>query len=273
MSIILKIKKKLKFAVNQCLACFKRSRLPTIYPRKVYEDEFLYALKNQPSIGEQYELNTGFAIESSYFNQLVLYTQVGIKDSDLNFQHGRILYSLLSKYLVENKITSINILETGTARGFSSIIMARALLDQGVAGRIHSIDIISHIEPRLWGYFLDNEGPVSRKQLLKNWSEEASMVSYLNFCSDQLEQKLDIDRFRFAFLDAVHSKKAVLSEYSYLKKRQHVGDIIFFDDATSGYFDGVIQALHFIKEEALYHIDYIYGTEQRSYAVATRIKN
>ena len=69
----------------------------------------------------------------------------------LNFFHGRLLYSVLSKYLKDlTEIGSISIFETGTARGFSSICMAKALIDMNSPGFITTIDSIPHENKIYW---------------------------------------------------------------------------------------------------------------------------
>ena len=80
------------------------------------------------------EKENGFSVDRSWINSLAFHTQIVIKKSELNYAHGRVLYSVLRNYLStlskENK--TINIVETGTARGFSSICMAKALSDQNL---------------------------------------------------------------------------------------------------------------------------------------------
>ena len=73
----------------------------------------------------------GYSIDKEWLNKLALQTQIVIKKSPLNYAHGRVLYSLLRNYLRTNskKLKGLNIVETGTARGFSSLYMAKALFD------------------------------------------------------------------------------------------------------------------------------------------------
>ena len=59
-----------------------------------------------------------------------------------------LLYSTLRNYLEsQRKIGFVNIVETGTARGFSAICLSKALNDtKNVAGVIHTIDILPIIK-------------------------------------------------------------------------------------------------------------------------------
>ena len=79
---------------------------------------------------DNFEESCGYFLDKDWLDNLALYTQIVIKKSQINYQHGRILYSLLMKYLNQNN-DKINVLETGTARGFSSICMSKAILDLG----------------------------------------------------------------------------------------------------------------------------------------------
>ena len=54
--------------------------------------------------------------------------------------------------------------------------------------------------------------------------------------------KIGLNRINFAFLDAQHTKNAVLEEFKYINKRQIKG-YDFFDDVTPNVFDGVCEAV------------------------------
>ena len=83
---------------------------------------------------DSYEKKMGFAIDTEWLHEVALHTQVVIKESPLCYAHGRVLYTALSKYLSERRVTSstdrLTIWETGTARGFSALCMAKELNDQ-----------------------------------------------------------------------------------------------------------------------------------------------
>ena len=65
---------------------------------------------------EKFEETSGFKIDKSWLDDLALHTQVVKKSQLINYQHGRILYSKLSKYIKEKDIKFINVVEIGTAR-------------------------------------------------------------------------------------------------------------------------------------------------------------
>jgi len=223
---------------------------------------------------DEFEKETGFLIDKEWFNDITLITQTSIKNSKLNFNHGRILYSLVSKYIEnqlevgENKIT---ILETGTARGFSSLCMSKAINDRKFMGKIITIDCISHNEKMLWGCVSDLDGEKTREELLSNWHKELSNIIFIHGWTTETLKKIGLNRINFAFLDAQHTKSAVLQEFKFINKRQIKGDMIFFDDVTPNLFDGVCNAVKEIEIEYPYKIKYLPFDHNRGYALATKI--
>ena len=227
--------------------------------------------KKYPEI-EKFEDKYGYHIDTDWFENLALHTQVVVKKSDLNYPHGRILYSSLMNYLekMESEKKSITILETGTARGFSALCMAKALVESKIDGNIFTIDTLPHDKSFYWNCIDDHEGPKSRKELLKSWPRELGHIIFIQGQTRFQLPKIRIKRINFAFLDATHDKQNVLFEYNYIKKRQSAGDKIVFDDVTPGLFDGVVGAVNYIESEKLYDIEYINASNERGYAIATR---
>jgi len=66
-------------------------------------------------------------IPFNQIHQIALNTQITLKKSPMLYLHGFLLYASLLKYAQEHKNIPLFILETGTARGFSSTCMAYAL--------------------------------------------------------------------------------------------------------------------------------------------------
>tara|TARA_A100001388_G_C28765570_1_gene500518 strand:+ start:1473 stop:2372 length:900 start_codon:yes stop_codon:yes gene_type:complete len=220
-----------------------------------------------------FEKKIGFAIDKEWFSELSLITQTCIKKSKLNFNHGRLLFSVLSKYLSDNKDDfrkPIFIFETGTARGFSSICMSKALNDQKVNGQIITIDCIPHNQKILWNSIIDNDGPSTRAELLSLWPKELENIFFIQGWSDVILNRMHLNRIHFAFLDAQHTRKAVLEEFNFVSKKQMKGDIIIFDDVTKGYFDGVCEAVCEIEKLSNYSIKYYNFDNLRGYAIATK---
>ena len=76
----------------------------------------------------------------------------------------------LRNYVNDTK-KNINILETGTARGFSTIIMSYILNEFNKNFSISTLDIISHEKKIYWNCISDiKKGKVTRKILLTDYS-------------------------------------------------------------------------------------------------------
>jgi predicted O-methyltransferase YrrM len=222
---------------------------------------------------DHFENNNGYQIDKEWFHDLALLTQVVIKDDDLCYQHGRLLYSVLSKYISENKNNSVNILETGTARGFSSLCMAKALADSRQAGKIVTFDVLPHDVAIIWNCIADEKGPMSRSELLNNYKELADdHIIYVQGDSKLQLKKVQIPRLHLVFLDGAHTFEYVMQEFEQIKHKQQKGDVIFFDDYTPALFPGVVEAVNKICDSYGYSKEVITISEKRGYAIAYKTK-
>ena len=223
---------------------------------------------------DQLEISLGFQINNSWLEDLATVTQVSIKKSGVNYQHGRVLYSSLMNYLSklpEYDRKNITIFETGTAKGFSSICMAKALIDSNSPGKIITLDFLSHYDKMFWNSILDHNGKHSREQLLSKWRDELEYILFIQGYSKYQLGRLGISRINFAFLDSQHSFEALMHEYNFVRDRQRNGDVIIFDDVTPGLFDDIVKCIDVIKNTGEYNIQIINSSSNRSYAIATKI--
>ena len=250
------------------------------------------ARKKHYPIVDRFEKESGFSIDKKWFHELALHTQVVLKESEICYQHGRLLYTVLSNYLQRNNISLVNILETGTARGFSSLCMAKVLYDQNIKGKIITIDPLPHKVRMLWNCIDDLEGEKTRKELLTNYSDLTSR--YILFLEGKSQNIFDrnwrsclklipispraifsflfeFSRIHFAFFDGAHDYGDVKCEISYVVSRQKKGDIIFFDDFQESYFPGIVKAVRELESEGVYSIRKLSINDQRGYAIAERI--
>ena len=102
---------------------------------------------------------------------------------------------------------NIDILETGTARGFSSVCMSKAIVDSNSDGKIHTIDILPNNKKIYWNCISDIDGKKTRTELLKNWAIYVDKINFHTGNSINVLKKLDLKRVNFAFLDGSHNKK------------------------------------------------------------------
>jgi len=212
------------------------------------------------------ENSTGFNIDKSWLDKLALHTQVVKKKSAINYQHGRVLYSLLRKYIQDQNINYINILEVGTARGFSSLCMSKAIIDSKINGNISTIDIISNKNKIYWNCVDDHEGKKSRKELLSPWGKELKNINFLTGPSSLILKKITYDRINFAYIDGMHDDFNVRKEFKFISLRQTKGDFIIFDDYSTNFPD-IVRFVNQIREDEIYEIKIVSSTKDRSYAI------
>ena len=228
--------------------------------------------KEYPTIDE-FEEASGFSIEKKWFHELALHTQVVVKESEICYQHGRLLYSKLSEICDKPSSGFINILETGTARGFSALCMARAMEDRNRQGKIVTVDPLPHNIPMFWNCIDDTEGEKSRDQLLSEYSELISKyIWFLEGKSEDILSRLELSRIHFAFLDGGHEYEDVKFEIDHVVPRQKKGDIIFFDDYQESYFPGIVKAVEELEMDGSYRMNTIAVSEQRGYAIAEKLE-
>ena len=228
-----------------------------------------------PSI-DALEKEYGFSLDKKWVDELALHTQIVIKTSPLSYQHGRILYAILSDFLKKRKKDSppITIYETGTARGFSAVVMAKALDDAGKAGRIITFDILPHNKKIFWNIIDDHDGKKTRAELLKPWHHlTAPYVMFIEGDSRINLGKVQADRIEFAFLDGAHSYHDVTFEFERVAAFQHAGDIIVFDDYNKTDFSGLVRAVDDGCQRLGYDKKVITAKGDRRYVVATKLED
>jgi predicted O-methyltransferase YrrM len=229
------------------------------------------AARVYPEIDE-FEVANAFAISPAWLHDLALHTQVVVKKSPLCYAHGRILYSTLSRYLSENPLFSkINILETGTARGFSSLCMARALFDMGRHGSIMTFDTLPHRVPIYWNCVDDVNGKRSREALLAPWADLVhEYLVFLQGDTRMMLRRVNLGRVHFAFLDGAHTRADVIFEFRQVAGRQRPGDIVVFDDYTPSQYPGLVKAVDEICNSYNYAPKKISAHSGRGYVVAVK---
>jgi predicted O-methyltransferase YrrM len=175
------------------------------------------------------------------------------------------------KYLKKKNVARINIIETGTARGFSALCMAKALKDSYQEGLIITFDIIPHHKKMFWNCIDDLDGQKSRAQILTPW--QALIDRYILFHQgySRLELgKVQFDRVHFAFLDGAHGYNDVMFEFTQIKDKQHSGDIIIYDDYNKNLFPGLVKAVDEICSMHSYKRVNINTGSEREYVIAIK---
>lgn len=240
-------------------------------PPAEYERLWLEARRQSYPEVDAYEQAVGAAIDPEWFHQLALRTQVAIKRSAICYQHGRLLYAALVHYVRTRVPTHLTIVETGTARGFSALCMAKALHDSGAAGRIVSFDVLPHDARILWNNIRDVEGPMTRAELLKDYAELIEHhVMFVRGDTKREMSRMAVPRIHFSSLDSVHTYDHVMAEFAGIRDRQIAGDVLFFDDYTPDKYPGVVKAVDEICLAHGYAPTVVTANAQRRYVIAEK---
>ena len=212
--------------------------------------------------------NFGYLHDEDHMNEIGLHLQIVIKNSKPLYLHGFVLTSALHQYITETGYDSYTILETGTARGFSSICMATILDKLKKNGNIITIDKLSHTKSGIFQCIDTVDGPKSRIEILKPWEKFMKYIDFKCGDSNDILNNLKLDRIHFAFLDGHHEYNYVKYELEFVCKYQCSGDVIVCDDYTKNKFPGICKAIDEFLNNGLYESKIFYGTDgviQRGY--------
>ena len=154
-------------------------------------------------------------------------------------EHGLLLYKLTMEGARSDG--SLVVLDVGTARGFSAITMARAMLDGELEGRVYSVDVIGHHEPLNWhGTKQEADEPlagveVSRSEIWGRWfAEESALVTTINGRSMEVLKDWQHGPIDYTFLDGSHEYEDVRGELEALDSLMAEGGVIVVDDFHLG---------------------------------------
>jgi len=202
--------------------------------------------------------------EIIWIDKLALQTSVSVKTSNPNWLHGYFLYEIIKNYTKNYQNKTINYFETGTAKGFSSLVAAKAITTSGNKPLVTSIDIINDNKKRYWNALGDVNGKRNRNELLSDYQDLISGIHFLKLRSRKLNKayfgKNEID---LAFLDGPHTYRNVKNEFKFVISKLVPGGIILFDDYNESKYPGIYK---FVNELNPKNVKKIIG-DNRSYAL------
>ena len=220
----------------------------SIFPRDTYFEMHALAKASVCNDIDIFEVVCGFKVDRAFLDDLGLLTQIVVKKSQPTYEHGRILYSLLRSELeAKANLSTYTVLEIGSARGFSSLCMAKACDDAGMRPnqvKVVSVDILPHNRKMYWGCISDFDGPKTREELLSPWKPLRDRVEYIQLDSPSDLSHLALPTVDFAFVDGNHNYSPVLSELSYITERQVSGGIIVVDDYSIAQYPEIVRAVN-----------------------------
>ena len=162
-----------------------------------------------------------------------------------NYERGILLYSLIAKYKPKN------VLEIGTAEGYSTLCMAWAMTDYNINGKIFTIDpkpfdvpvernvtwednpkhdtvMLSRRE--LWNKFADKE-----------WIKKIEVLT--GFSGEVLQKNTKLPKMDMGFIDGSHVYEAVIHDFYAFLEVASENFHLLFDDYVSDENDGVTKTI------------------------------
>jgi len=214
-------------------------------------DQFINSLNVQIPSNEKFlQLAYIFPISPSYSK-----TIAKSKYPIINYERGILLYSLIAKYRPKN------VLEIGTAEGYSALCMAWAMTDYNINGRIFTIDpkpfdvpverkITWEENPKhntvmlstkeLWNKFADKE-----------WIKKIEVLT--GFSGEILQKKTkEFPKMDMGFIDGHHRYEAVLHDFYAFLRTASENFYLLFDDYIPNETADVTQV---IDEEVIPNFD------------------
>jgi predicted O-methyltransferase YrrM len=185
----------------------------------------------------------------SWIDRLALKTQVSIKRSNLDWSHGYFLYSTIAKYSQDLSSKNVTVFESGSAKGFSALVMAKAINDVNKIPKITSIDIIDGGKSIYWNAIGDEHGRRTRSELLENYHDLNKCINFMRIRSSKLGANNFIDiNFDIAFLDGAHTFSDVKKEFNFVKRKLNKNGIIIFDDYDSLKYPGIVKFINSLEQ-------------------------
>lgn len=207
------------------------------------------------------EQRLGYAIDRATLEDAARILACPVKRNPPNWQHGRVIYTVARAHLAS--VTGpVQLLDIGTAKGFSALCLQWALTQSGVVGAVTSVDVIDPLSRSLRNSVAEIAHAKSLYELLEPWAE-AQEITFLQ--STGIEWLMATSgRVNLAVVDGKHTFDVVQREAQLLKARQLAGDVVIFDDI---HIPGVAAAV--AKLDA-YDVEYVPVLPQRAYAIARR---
>ncbi len=234
---------------------------------KKYEDAFNRERHSSYPIIDAYERQMNYAIERTKLEEMARTLACPVKVNPPNWQHGRVIYATLCRYLGSVRPDhSCQLLDIGTAKGFSACVMAHAIADSGSMCSVVSVDIVDPQQRVARNSIGELDGLKTVPEFVAPFISDVNVdVSFLGRGSRPwlqwaLSQNLHVP---FAFVDGKHTYEAVAYEAHALAQLQRQGDIVIFDDCQ---IDPVWRAVSQLRE---YDLRYL-TAGQRKYAIAVR---
>jgi predicted O-methyltransferase YrrM len=231
-----------------------------------YQDAFELERQQVYPVVDAFEARMGYALAKDRYEAAARVLACPVKRNPPNWQHGRIVYAAVRRYLVLAS-SPVTLLDIGTAKGYSALCLQWALLDMGeggIVGQVHSVDVIDPTVRAVRNTVAEVDGLKTLAETLAPWPE-AQAISFECKTGLQWLSEHRTERVHVAFIDGKHTGPVVLSEGELLATMQQPGDLAIFDDV---HLEEVGSAVRILGKH--YDTEVIQVMPKRAYAVGVR---
>lgn len=163
---------------------------------------------------------------------------------------------MLNEFIKKNN-NNFEILEIGTARGYTALCMSEAINNNKDNSKIFSLDVISNKKKFFQGTYLGNK-KVSRFDILKNFSYELLkniiFIQSDTFCD---LEKITFHNLKFAFIDGEHNFKYLIKELEFCNNFLIKNGMLVVDDYSQENFSEVVKCVNFFVKKYNYDFEII----------------
>jgi hypothetical protein len=162
-----------------------------------------------------------------------------------NYERGILLYSLIAKYKPKN------VLEIGTAEGYSTLCMAWAMTDYNINGKIFTIDPKPFDVPVERNVTWEDNPKhdtvmLSRRELWnkfanKEWIEKIEVLT--GFSGEVLQKNTKLPKMDMGFIDGSHVYEAVVHDFYAFLEVASESFYLLLDDYVPNENDGVTKTI------------------------------
>jgi len=233
-----------------------------VVDKEAYDTAYTREVERTYSAVNAFEAQTGYALEPERYLSAARVLACPLKVNPPNWQHGRVLYALTRHYL-KDCTGPVELLDIGTAKGYSALCLLWALQDAKCHGRVTSVDVIDPHGTERRNTVAECDGPKTLAEILAPWPE-AQKIDFLKSTGQKWLTE-NVRRIHVAFVDGKHSYDAVSWEAALLSERQQSGDLVVFDDVQ---IPEVHMAVLGLQSYTVKYLDVI--PKKRVYAIARR---
>jgi predicted O-methyltransferase YrrM len=181
-----------------------------------------------------------------------------------NWQHGRVIYAVARNYLKSIDGPNLfNLLDIGTAKGFSALSLRWAADGLRSAAMVRSVDVMPPGARVRRNTIAECERLRTLDEILEPFSD-ATRIQFLETTGIDF-LKAHPERFHVAFVDGSHTDDAVWHEGQMIAKHQEPGDVVIFDDYQ---VPGVAAAI--VRLKKYYDLELVSAKPDRTYAIGRR---